>query len=572
MANSEKKGRLIMTVRPLSYFFGPNAVAPYDMELAYKDETKDLVLMLEDEYGNIVTYNTVKELRDYITDLKNSGIFTSAAAFVNNRKINRFYFDMNNGVVRLDPERHFEPIYRYYAIRETVLGPNGEYIYVTGVSGEGSEGESTYSNLVDMRIENSESGDGNKVSIPQVGGIVREIINGNTYVVEFYDADRLLVNVLSFQARAVRVADLDLSPDTAVVDMYIMTNRPMEGDDNACFLYRGEDPSKLEIRVYLRYADGRTRDVTYENVTNGRLVIQGLNEITTDSITSEQVDQLQKYSVVYTLIRSNASLPLGPSQTPGGAVINPMSLTITKDMNVYVLEDVFSNLERVICAPYVETVSGNPGGDLNGEKIRVKFFGLYEGGQIHDITNICTYTNPGGLQENNFGTTQALSIRIPYGNAGGYKTFSFNIFCAAGSKRVKVNEEQIRIIVADRQATAGIYSGSFTKLGYVSGANSIEEISLESLLASAQAEFHDVTPDHIRIRDVIDTTYNYTELANSFGSSGIGYLSTYNHDIATDKPVLIEFVKVSTGEGGLVTNIYKTGAMLHYVRVVDGGL
>jgi hypothetical protein len=229
-----------------------------------------------------------------------------------------------------------------------------------------------------------------------------------------------------------------------------------------------------------------------------------------------------------------------------------------------VLEDVLSNLERVICAAYVETVS------VGVDKIRAKFFGLYAGGQIHDITNICTYTNPGGLQENNFGTNQTITIRIPYGNSGSFKTYTFSLFCASGSKRVRVNDEQVRLIVADRQATAGLYSGSFIKIGYVGGGNSVDEISLESLMASSQVSFHDVTPDHIRIRDIIDSSYNYTELANSFGSSGIGYISTYNHDIVTDRPVLIEFMKVNTGEGGLVSNIYKTGALLHYVRVVDG--
>jgi hypothetical protein len=568
MADSQKRGHLMLTVHGLQYFFGPEAVQPVDETVSYNEETKDLVLILEDELGNKKVYNTTKDLRDYITDLKNSGIFTSAAAFVNNRKINRLYFDLSNGVVRIDPERRFDPLYRYYAIREIENGPNGEYLYVTGVEGEGSEGNDTHSNLVDMRIENSESGDGTKVSIPQVGSIVREIVNGHTYIVEFYDTTRTLVNILSFQAIAVRVADLDLSPDTAVVDMYVTTNRPMEDDNNACFLYRGESANRLEIRVYLKYADGRTRDVTYENVTNGRLIIQGINELSTDSITTEG-GETQKFFVTYTLIRDNSSLPTSPSETPGGAVINPQSLTITKEMEVYVVEDIFSNLEKVICAPYVETVTGSANLELNGEKIRVRFFGLYENGAIHDITNICTYTNPNGLQENNFGTTQNLAIRIPYGNAGGFKNYSFEIYCPVGSKYVRVNgQTATRLIEANRQSTSG-FSGSFTKIG-TSVANDIAEVSLDYLLSLEEMSFHDVAPDHIRIRDIIDSTYNYTELASTFGVSGIGYKTTQSHDIVNGKPVLVEFIKVNTNEESMVTDIYKTGAMLHYVKIVDG--
>jgi hypothetical protein len=568
MADSQKKGHLILTAHGLQYFFGPEAVQPVDETVSYDEETKDLVIILEDSLGNKKVHNTVKALRDYITDLKNSGIFTSAAAFVNNRKINRFYFDISNGVVRIDPERRFDPLYRYYAIREIELGPNGEYLYVTGVQGVGSEGNDTHSNLVDMRVENSESGDGMQVSVPQVGSIVREIINGHTYIVEFYDSARSLVNILSFQAIAVRVADLDLSPDTAVVDMYVTTNRPMEDNNNACFLYRGEAANRLEIRVYLKYADGRTRDVTYENVTNGRLIIQGINELSSDSITTEG-EENQNFSVVYTLIRDNSSLHSSPSQTPGGAMINPQSLTITKEIEVYVIEDIFCNLEKVICAPYVETVTGNANLELNGEKIRVKFFGLYENGAIHDITNICTYTNPNGLQENNFGTTQNLAIRIPYGNAGGFKKYSFEIYCPVGSRYVRVNgQTATRLIEANRQSTGG-FSGSFTKIG-TSIANDISEVSLDYLLSLEEMSFHDVAPDHIRIRDVVDSTYNYTELASTFGVSGIGYKTTQSHDIVNGKPVLVEFIKVNTNGESMVTDIYKTGALLHYVRITDG--
>jgi hypothetical protein len=400
------------------------------------------------------------------------------------------------------------------------------------------------------------------VSVPQVGGVVREIIDGHTYLVEFYDNTRTLVNILSFQARAVRVADLDLSPDTAVVDMYIRTNRPMEDDQNACFLYRGEAHEHLEIRVFLKYADGRTRDVTYENTTNGRLIIQGLDELSTDSITQEN-ETVQKFTAVYTLIRDNSSLPEGPQETQEGAIINPRSLTIAKDMKVYVLEDVFNNLEKVICAPYVE----NQGGV---SKIKVKFFGLYESGAIYDISNICAYVNTNGLQENLFGTVQNLVIRVPYGNAGGFKTFEFSILCPEGSKQVKVNNQLVRQIRANTEFS-GEFSGAFTKIGTLqNNNNSFIDIALGELLASSEVEFHDIHPDYIQVRDVIDPTYVYTEIASSFGSSGIGYKITQNHELFTDKPVLVEFIKVNTTDG-YITNIFKTGALLHYVSIIHGG-
>jgi hypothetical protein len=564
MADSQKVGHLILTAHDLDYFFGPEGVKPQHETISYDKETNDLVIILEDETGGFHKYNTTGALREYINDLKNSGVFTSAAAFVNNRKIYRFYYDQNNGVVRLDPELNFDPLYRYYAIRESALGPSGEYVYITGVQ-ELGELTSPSSHLVDLNIQTNDNGE--PVSVPQVGGIIREIIDGNTYVVEFFDNARTLVNVLSFQARAVRVADLDLSPDTAVVDMYIMTNRAVEDDPQSCFLYRGETANKLEIRVYLKYADGRTRDVTYENVINGRLVIQGLNELSTDAISSEG-DEPQKFTVVYSLIRNNAMMPSNPIETPEGATLNPQSLTISKEMNVYVFEDIFSNLEKVYCAAYIEPGSGSFDGSTVGDKIRAKFFGLYENGVIYDITNICTYTNPLGLQENEFGTTQHIMIRVPYGNTGQFKTFSFDIYCALGSRQVQVNGEAPRILEANRQSIAG-FSGSFTKIG-TAGGDGINEVALSALLAEPTLEFHGIVPDHIRVRDILDSSYNYTELANSFGSNGIGYTTTSKHELANNKAVLVEFLKVNLGEGGVVTDVFKTGAFIHFIKLTDG--
>jgi hypothetical protein len=348
--------------------------------------------------------------------------------------------------------------------------------------------------------------------------------------------------------------------------MYIYTNRPMEGEDGACFLYRGEGYESLGIRVHLKYADGRTRDVTFENTTNGRLILQGLDELSTDSVTTED-GVPQKFSAVYTLIRDNSNLANNPQETQGGAVINPMSLTITKEMKVYVLEDVFNNLKEVICAPYVETAN-------NMSKIRAKYFGLYESGAIYDITNICTYVNVGGLQENGFGETQHITIRVPYGSAGQFRPYSFDILCFPDSKQVKVDNKLIRRIEANTQISQS-FSGSFTKLGYLDSSNVFHEISIEALLAlnaspDFSSKFDNVQPDYIQIRDVIDPTYIYTNIFNSIGSNGVGYTSTQGHELANYRPVLVEFIKININDDGSVSNIFKTNALLHYVLINHG--
>jgi hypothetical protein len=222
------------------------------------------------------------------------------------------------------------------------------------------------------------------------------------------------------------------------------------------------------------------------------------------------------------------------------------------------MEDVFNDLEKVIFAGYVDT----------NNKIRVRFFGLYSNGAINDITNIVTYTNPNGLVENSFGTTQNLAIRVPYGNAGQFKTYSFTLLCAVGSKQVIIDSSRARTIVSDPSATgAGQFSGSFLQLKLNDGAGTPQPVNLATLLSDASLQFHGQTPTHIRVRDIVDSTFNYTEIANSFGSSGIGYQLTPGHELYSDKAVLVEFLKISVDIGsGLVSNIFKTGALVHFIK------
>jgi hypothetical protein len=558
MADSEKVGRLILTVHGLDYFFGPEAVKPHHEEVAYNEQTKDLVLMLEDEFGVAHVYNTIKDLRDYITDLKNSGIFINAAAFVNNRKIYRFYYDINNGVVRIDPELRFDELYRYYAIRNVYLGPNGEYIYITGITGDPDEVPVVTSNLVDMNIVNSESGDGTSVSIPQVGGLVQgsELTNGSTYIVEFYDATFKLVNIIPFQAVAVPIHEIDMAPDTGVVDLYILTNHPMgdgQYNDTACYVYRGQSANSLEVRVLLKYADGRTRDVTHENIVNGRLTIQGLEEINSDAVTPPDADEaaLQTFTVVYSLVRSNASLPDSPEETEGGATIYPDSLTITRKMKVYILEDIHNNLEKMVYAPYKESVQGST-------KIRMRYFGHYATGLIHDVTNIVQYVGQNSLLENGYGENQYISISVPSGST--MRAFNYGLYCAAeGENRVKINGENYRYI--------NVNIDHFTNLYIDNESDSPSLLNIDDLLV--EMHFNDIIPDYIRIRDVYDPQYYYTDYVPAHNLNGQVFNATFGHELSANKPLLIEFMKLtfeSPFGTPVISNVFKTNAAVYYVR------
>ena len=560
-----KKGRLTMTIHPLSYFTGVDAVAPKTEELSYHDDTFDLIMFYQDAQGNWFQKSRTKEIQEYLDTLANSGVFTSAAAFVNNRKIYRFYFDTANAVVRLDPELRFDQLYRYYAIRQVSLTSSGAKQYITGVAGSSSEGVTTVSNLVNMDLEDSESGDGTKVSVPQLGGLVAALTDGQSYVVEFFNSDRQLVNLLTFQAISAYTTDLDLSPDTAVTDMYVQTNQVYESAENACYLYRGQDINELEIATKLKFADGRTRSVSHEQTTGGRLVISGLDEISTDTVTPTGGTP-QKFQVTYELIRSNASIGSSSSTTSTGAILNPASLTITKTISVYIIEDVFNDLVSFIPVGYVTLVSAG------NYKISLKFFGHYSNGAVHDITNIVSYTNSNSLVDNSFGVTQQLSVKVPYGNAGLYHNYSFTVFAPTptptSAKRVIINGVDCRYIVANQSETGGgIYSGKFTGFRVYNEINAaMESLDYAALLALPGVTFDNKVPTHVRIRDVIDPTFIYTGIVD--GSGGIYFTSSGSgHDIFKDRVLLIEFFYITVDQQGNATSVFTTGALAHYVTI-----
>lgn len=562
--NSNNRGRLSMAIHPLSYFSGADGVKPFNGELAYDDETFDIYIFNEKNDGTWIPKSRTREIQEYLDDLKRSGVFTAASAFVNNRKIYRFFFDQLNGVVRLDPELRFDPLYRYYAIRKTTLDEHGAYVYITGVTGENGEGNTVVSSLVDMVEEDAESGDGTKVMKPEVGGLADVVTNGEIYVVEFYNASRELMNQQNYQAIAVRTADLDLAPDTAVTDMYIQTNQSYSGDDNAVYLYRGQDVGELEIETRLKYADGRTRSVSHEQTVGGRLTILGLDDLNTDTVTAEGEDP-QTFEIVYQLVRTNASMGTSTSQSETGATISPASLTISKTIKVYIIEDIYNELVKIIPAGYIaDAATGNP-------KIVIKFFGHYSNGSVNDITNITQYADDKVLINNSFGVTQNLKVSVPYGNAGLTKTLSFSItvptYDQASQNPVAISNEAPRFITFDNTATSGgLYSGKFTSFEVYNNANgNYETLDYQAMLARDDVRLGSHVPTHIRVRDVIDPKYTFTDIVDA--SSG-AYFSTIGsgHEISKDRALLVEFFELTMDEGGIAVSAFTTGALVFYAK------
>ena len=555
---------LSLGLNPLSKFEGDNAVVPKEREMAYDDETGDIYVFKKVD-GVMRKYSRTAQIQKKLEELEASGVFTSAAAFVSNRKIYRFYYDEDNGVVRIDPDLNFDSLYKYYAIRSINQNENGSYTYITGVAGTTTESEDVGSALVNMKITDSESGDGTQVAIPEVGGLVGEVTDGNSYMVEFYDVNRNLVNIQAYQAIKVRTASTDLSPDTAITDMYVTVNQ--QNSDGSIYLYQGQNIDELEIQTTVKYADGRRRDVSAEEIYGGRLIIQGLDEIDTNTITGTGGTP-QTIEVVYQMVRSNTSFSSNSSYTTNnGAVITPAAYTIKLTVPVYIVQDTYSNLETLIPVGYVVWDESLPTPDY---VVKMKFFGHYSSGLVSDITNIVTATGT-TYSEIDWGSTGTITVQVPYGNANQYKTFTFAVAIPAYpgsggnySLRVRTYGEQSRFITYDEsQTSGGAYSGKFTGFAIVSeGGTSV--VSATDLMNLDKAKYNDLKPTHIRVRSVEDPNYLYTDIVEA-SANGVYYRATAGHELTNDTPLLIEFIRVEIDEAtGNAESTFVTGAICHY--------
>lgn len=566
-------GALAMGLYPLSKFQGTNAATPKEGTLAYDEEFNIYVAHeVPPKSGHWEWTSKTFNIQKFLDNLSASGLFEASAAFVNNRKILRFYYDPDNGVVRLNPDLRFDSSYRYYAIRNITRGDNGGYSYITG---ESSQDGNIVASLVNMDLVDSVQGDGGQVSKPATGKLFGDVTDGNAYIVEYYDINRTLIDVESYQAVKVRTADTDLCPDTAIKDLLVHCNQEANG---AIFLHQGQSVDELAIQVSLDYGDDLHKDISHEETNGGRLVIQGLDEIDTSTLTADGAEQ-QSIVVSYTMIRSNASYASSSSyKTNSGAVIAPSSNTIYKEIPVNIIESENTDLVKVIPVGYIVTEQentydsgGNVIGTLEVNRIKIKFFGLYSNGTLYDITNLCSILS--GFSDTNIKNSQNIQVSVRLGyNQYISNTYQFTVYPPgtttstggqelASSNRVTFVQNVTNRITFDTTKTAGgIYSGAFT--GFKINQN---VVAPANLLGMEDVKFGDIVPNYIRIRDAKDPSFYYTDIVQP--SDNIFYKTNSEHLLTNDTPILIEFYYITIDSASNKTiNVFVTGAVSYFAE------
>lgn len=497
-----------------------------------------------------VWQSRMKELDSIIQSLEDLGVLNSARAFAANSNINNLYFDNSKKLVNLNPNRLYRRAIRYYAIRSQLKNELDEYEWITGVMGTDEYGqEALITPLMNMtstsRIIN---GDTVTLSEPVEGSLIRDMVNGETYTVVFYDADRRVIGSDQYDAISVSSQGGLLAPNTAIVDLVVESSR-IGPDEDSTYLYVGESAANIALRVFVKYADNRTMEVTSESFGNGRLVIEGLDSITTE-YPSDDNHLPFDLTIKYYLTEDNS---------------NNKNTSLTKSFKVYVKEDIYDSLLNIVPAG---VINGEP--NLPTTKVKMKIFGLYQSGTVRDITpltkvdgRLTGYDN--AVYNSNDDTWDAINTvintgsheivcKIPQGIANVIKQFKFDYETSTSHRRFIINGLSTKFI------NFNAYTGK------MSFEENVSSTSLASENEFVNEDGSKITPTHFSIKSAMNPEAIFVDKMSLDNIRGFSFNTATGRQPYSDMPLIVEFCKLTEGGDGVTTSVFVTSAVLYYAK------
>ena len=552
----------------------PNGWQSYDNEL-FIGKDGMLYIWGRDEEGRKIKISKMKEMFDIYRNLANMGVIQNAEAFKLNGRIFNFMFNNDKMALRLNTELDIYNEYKYYSVRKIERNEeNGDYIYITGVTETGEDGVlkeiSHMANIVTI--------DGRP--IPSPARMINPCTDGDRYIVDFYDAARTPVASNVFFARSVKSLDYSLSPDMAIRDLVVVTDRPYE---DGCFLYQNEDPNNLIIRVGITYADGATVDITEEGQTTGRLIYTGRDTIDTSSITSS-ADNAQEITVTYYLSTDN-SQPIDRDDLQS-IILDPNTMCLTKPLKVYIKEDLYDPIIDMTLHGYKKVAAGEGVTDI----FQIKVYAHYKSGIMRDITPVMDsnrfvttakfkYNEESGCLESTKILSQfVVNCKVPQGRSTALFSKVFNCEFVEYNKRMNINNVEGGFDPQD-SAKFTLFNSSQNKMRLS------ETDTLTSLKETYSYKYEldkeeYLIPTHVIVRSGLNPNIIYSghSLADSYSplddpNGVISYTIPQSNLILEDMPLLVEFYYISTDdETGARNNIQLCKIQRTYAKATTTSL
>jgi len=352
MPGTTLRGRSPFIITPLSAFTvgfdGNPPIVPFNNEFCYDDLGDESVghikYYTEDGVEKWKFASTCQDVNNYIESLKSTGVFDNAIAGVMSKELTYFLYNLDSRTIIFNDKLVYDDNFCYYAVRKG-------HLFVTGRDYNG-----TIVNVCDMNRSETFSGSGVFVRKPSIGIILPEITitDGDSYIVEFFDANRRLIGRDVFYAEYSEVFTGDIS-DNAISSLKIITTRPYpEGGVDSVFLFKGESTDQLGYSLIVEYNNGDTRDVTHEL---DKITVSGLNTIDTTILTTTV-----PHEVIF-------------EYNPGAQI----GLSVTTSINVHVITDVTAEVSELIPVYYYEST-------LLSSILR-RYFAITDTGIFYEITS-----------------------------------------------------------------------------------------------------------------------------------------------------------------------------------------
>jgi len=480
-------------------------------------------------------FKSVEQVNSNLIDTMDmNGLFDNAGSAVVSRDLTYFTFDVKKGTIILNKNLVYPSTYTHYAIRSGIN-------YITGyVDNVGK----LVTNLVKIETKPVAQGVG-WVGIPGVGMLLpnAKIVDGDSYIVEFFDEKQSLICRDVFWAESVTILTNDISGSSSIVDLEVSTTRVMVGEPGSTFLYRGESTKQIGFNIFLVYANGDRRDVTYEK-DGGKITIKGLNEIDTSKSTSTP----SVFTVTYNCLDENST---------------SVTSSYTKSVNVYIIDNVI--IDNSVFIPLYWIPSNV------SSKFNHRLFMVQGDGRLSDVTQCETMTtvvDPGSVNINQPVTSTLMFDTIP-----SPQHYNYSIKVLPDDNQVRRVEVSNGTKQFSNDYMGIVYKRSDKTASFIGGTSAaILNAMLQNNKSIPLDGINAITPTKFSIRSM-DGSWYYTPptgvvldlqgIVNFSFNEGLNNGRTYT----PSEPVIIEFLYDEVEIGTTKTIQKVTNIRAAYIKV-----
>ena len=446
-------------------------MTPYNGEQFYDDDMYRWICIHEkDPVTNELIYkyySKEKEMAEEIQYFKSKGVFNQVISAYNNGQVYKFYFNRATNMMYPNTNIVLPNEYHSYSVRKQQLNDNQAYVYVAGVLGDGV--------ALDTRI-------GLKKIVDDVAGTsysrmtpanifptsnpnsqFDQVVNGEFYVVDFYNIDGIIIETKLFQAVESPITNTEV-PSVTVVDLELGVLRnsiPEKSANNIYPIMSGEDLTKsISFVVKAVYSDGSVKLIT-DKLDTAQLTREGWDVTTVGAEVGKQF----KVTFTYWPTVNEDNIPIGSP--------------ITREVIFQVVANNYEKLYKVLPVVWSDNHSDFTLDSSETRTYHLKVYTLSNDGVLENRSrSVYNTLKKVDMSDSNYGLIEFTDCPYTYDPYNGVITFVFPSSSTTGDTSLSfqiydnsaLSEFRIKVRFGkDAQNTDGLFvtgTGDVFNYGY----------------------------------------------------------------------------------------------------------